>query len=215
MPKVSCAGALTIHGGHEWAPGARFDCVATIFGNFSPIEIVDRDHGVPNFVRDRLGVVDIDSIDQALLRELQDDARQTNRELASKAGVSPSTSLERVRSMRENGIITGYHAAVDLEAVGRPVQALISVRIRPPARPIIEGFREWAARLPETIGLFVTSGSHDFLIHIAVPDINGVYAFVIDRLTERREVADVHTTMVYEHVRSRRIDPADGRRRPR
>ncbi|MFJ4828860.1 Lrp/AsnC family transcriptional regulator [Streptomyces sp. NPDC088747] len=152
--------------------------------------------------------MEFDSTDLVLLRELQNDARQTNRDLAAKAGVSPSTSLERVRLLREQGVITGYHAALDLEAAGRPVQALISVRIRPPARPVINGFREWAAQLPETIGLFVISGAHDFLIHIAVPSVNDVYAFVIDRLTERREVADVQTTMVYEHVRSHRIEPA-------
>ncbi|MEW2548532.1 Lrp/AsnC family transcriptional regulator [Streptomyces sp. NPDC047002] len=156
-----------------------------------------------------------DAVDRALLRALQEDARQTNRDLAAKTGVSPSTSLERVRLLRERGAITGYHAAVDLDAVGRPVQALISVRIRPPARPAIEGFRNWAARLPEVIGLFVTSGSHDFLLHVAVPDVNGVYAFVIDRLTERREVADVQTTLAYEHVRTARIDPVQGEGEPR
>ncbi|MFC8662263.1 Lrp/AsnC family transcriptional regulator [Streptomyces sp. NPDC057199] len=152
--------------------------------------------------------MEFDSVDLVLLRALQNDARQTNRDLAAKAGVSPSTSLERIRLLREQGVVTGYHATLDLEAVGRPVQALISVRIRPPARPIINGFREWAAQLPETIGLFVTSGSHDFLIHIAVPSVNGVYAFVIDRLTERREVADVQTTLAYEHVQSHCVEPA-------
>jgi DNA-binding Lrp family transcriptional regulator len=152
--------------------------------------------------------MELDSLDRALLRHLQNDARQTNRDLAAKTGVSPSTSLERVRLLRERGVITGYHAALDLDAAGRPVQALISVRIRPPARPVIEGFREWAAQLPETIGLFVTSGAHDFLIHVAVPDVDSVYAFVIDRLTERREVVDVQTTLVYEHVQSRCIEPA-------
>ncbi|GLV76779.1 Lrp/AsnC family transcriptional regulator [Streptomyces hygroscopicus] len=156
--------------------------------------------------------MELDALDRALLQELQNDARRTNRELALRTGVSPSTSLERVRALRERGVISGYHAAVDLEAVGRPVQALISVRIRPPSRPVIEGFREWAAALPETIGLFVTSGAHDFLLHVAVPDTHGLYAFVIDRLTERREVADVQTTMVYEHAQSRRIDPAPAER---
>lgn len=169
----------------------------------------------PNVVRRTVDYMDLDALDRALLRELQTDARRTNRDLAASTGVSPSTSLERVRLLRERGVITGYHAAVDLEAVGRPVQALISVRIRPPARPVIEGFREWAARLPEVIGLFVTSGAHDFLIHIAVPDVNGVYAFVIDRLTERREVADVQTTLAYEHVRSRHVEPAADRPRDR
>lgn len=150
----------------------------------------------------------LDTLDRALLRELQHDARQSNRDLAATTGVSPSTSLERVRGLRDGGVICGYRAEVDLEAIGRPVQALIAVRIRPPSRPVIEGFREWAARLPETIGLFVTSGASDFLIHVAVPDTKGLYAFVIDRLTERREVADVQTSVVYEHVRSCHIDPA-------
>jgi len=151
--------------------------------------------------------MEFDALDRALLRELQHDARQTNRDLAAKTGVSPSTSLERVRLLRERGVITGYHAALDLEAAGRSVQALISVRIRPPARPVIEGFREWAQRLPETIGLFVTSGPHDFLIHVAVPDVDDVYGFIIDKLTERREVADVQTTLVFEHVQSRNVEP--------
>lgn len=149
----------------------------------------------------------LDELDRALLRALENDARQTNRELAAATGVAPSTSLERVRSLRQRGVIRGFRAEVDLPAVGRPVQALISVRIRPPSRQVIEAFREWAARLPETIGLFVTSGSQDFLIHVAVPDTDGLYAFVIDRLTERREVADVQTSIVYEHVRAPHVDP--------
>lgn len=150
--------------------------------------------------------MDLDELDRALLRALENDARQTNRELATAAGVAPSTSLERVRTLRRRGVIRGFRAEIDLAAVGRPVQALISVRIRPPSRKVIEGFREWAARLPETIGLFVTSGGQDFLVHVAVPDTDGLYAFVIDRLTERPEVADVQTSVVYEHVRAPHVD---------
>ncbi|MFH0178712.1 Lrp/AsnC family transcriptional regulator [Streptomyces cacaoi] len=79
------------------------------------------------------------NVDRILLRELQNDARQTNRDLAGKAGVSPSTSLERVRLLRERGVITGYHAALDLDTAGRPVQALISVRIRLQPAPSSRG----------------------------------------------------------------------------
>lgn len=168
-----------------------------------------------NFMRQHVHMSELDALDWSLLRELQNDARQTNRDLAAKSGVSPSTSLERVKALRERGVISGFHAALDLEAVGRPVQALISVRVRPPSRPVIEGFREWATRLPEVIGLFVTAGPHDFLLHVAVPDINGLYAFVIDRLTERREVADVQSTTVYEHVQPRTLTPPPGRQAAR
>lgn len=149
----------------------------------------------------------LDELDAALLRELQRDARRTNRDLADAVGVSASTALERVRGLRARGLIVGASLDLDLAQIGRPVQALIAVRIRPPSRAIIEAFRDWAAALPETIGLFVTSGTEDFLLHIAVADTDGLYSFVIDQLTQRREVADVRTNVVYEHVRPRIIEP--------
>jgi DNA-binding Lrp family transcriptional regulator len=58
------------------------------------------------------------------------------------------------------------------------------------------------ARLPEVLGVFVTTGTEDFLVHVAVADDQRLYAFVIDRLTQRREVADVRTSVVYEHLQA-------------
>ena len=144
----------------------------------------------------------LDDIDRHLLRLLQENGRITNRELAASVGVAPSTAIERVRALHAAGVITGYRAEIGLSAIGRPVQAMIAVRIRPPSRGNIENFRDWISRLPETVGVFVTSGAHDFLVHVAVPDTDGLYAFVIDRLTERPEVADVNTSVVYDHLRS-------------
>ena len=150
---------------------------------------------------------ELDSIDWTLIRELQHDARCSNRELAAAAHVSPSTSSERIRALRAEGVITGYHAAVDLASLGRNVQALSAVTIRPPTRTNIESFRNWAAALPELIGVFVVSGGSDFLLHVAVADTEALYAFVIDRLTERPEVADVNTNVVYEHLRRPVLEP--------
>ncbi|AWW36546.1 Lrp/AsnC family transcriptional regulator [Streptomyces cadmiisoli] len=151
--------------------------------------------------------MELDELDCLLLREIQRDGRQTNRELAATAGVAPSTSLERLRSLQRRGILKGFTAEVDLEALGRPVQALISVRIRPPSRKVLEGFRAWVRTRPEVVGIFVTTGSDDFLIHMAVPDTDYLYDFVIDELTERREVADVRTSIVYERLESRILLP--------
>lgn len=120
----------------------------------------------------------MDELDAALLRELQRDARGTNRDLAEAVGVSPSTALERVRALRRAGVVRGASLDLDLAAVGRPVQALIAVRIRPPSRDLIEGFRDWVSSLHETVGVFVVSGSEDFLVHIAVADTGGLYSFV-------------------------------------
>ncbi|GAA4573141.1 Lrp/AsnC family transcriptional regulator [Planotetraspora kaengkrachanensis] len=153
-------------------------------------------------------MADLDELDTAILRELQHDARRTNRDVAAAVGVSPTTALDRTRALRERGVIRGATLDVDLAEIGRPVQALIAVRIRPPSRRAIEAFRNWVRGLPETIGVFVVSGTEDFLIHVAVPGNDSLYAFVIDRLTERPEVADVRTSIVYEHLRVPVVAPA-------
>jgi len=74
----------------------------------------------------------------------------------------------------------------------------------------IEAFRDWAASLPELIGVFVVSGEQDFLLHVGVKDTDALYAFV----TDRAEVADVNTSVVYEHIRRAVLEPLDaGQRR--
>ncbi len=51
----------------------------------------------------------------------------------------------------------------------------VAVRVRPPTRRNIEAFRDWARQLPETVGVFVTAGTEEFLVHVAVPDNNSLY----------------------------------------
>ena len=76
-------------------------------------------------------MVRLDSVDHAILGVLQDDARTSNRDLAAAVHISPSTSSERVRACKAEGVIRGYHADVDFAALGRHVQALTAVTIRP------------------------------------------------------------------------------------
>ncbi|MGA8338487.1 MAG: winged helix-turn-helix transcriptional regulator, partial [Solirubrobacteraceae bacterium] len=63
----------------------------------------------------------VDDIDRALLELLARDARITNQRLADRVGVAPSTALARLRSLRDRGVIRGFHAEVDLAALGRPL----------------------------------------------------------------------------------------------
>jgi len=150
----------------------------------------------------------VDELDSALVAALQADGRRTNRELAAALGVAPSTSLERTRALRLRGVITGVHAEVDLAAIGRPVQAMITVRLRPQTRAVVHGFREFVARLPATLQVFVTTGTEDVLVHVAVPSTDALQEFVLDSLTKRKEVAGVRTEVVYSHVRNHEIPPA-------
>ncbi len=151
----------------------------------------------------RAGIPVIDELDRALIAQLLADARRSNRALADAVGASPTTTLDRIRRLQQRGVVLGATVEVSLPGIGRGVQALIAVRVRPPSRQHIEAFRDWAAEQPEVLAVFVTAGAEDFTLHLAVPDNEAVYAFVVDRLTTRREVADIRTSIVYEHLRNR------------
>jgi DNA-binding Lrp family transcriptional regulator len=149
----------------------------------------------------------VDELDSALVAALQADGRRSNRDLAAELGVAPSTALERVRALRVRGVLTGTHATVDPVAIGRPVQALVTIRLRPQSRQVIHGFRDFVAALPETIQAFVTTGPDDVLVHVAVPSTDALQAFVLDALTKRKEVAGVRTEVIFEHRRNHIIAP--------
>lgn len=149
----------------------------------------------------------MDELDSALVLALQADGRRSNRSLADELGVAPSTTLERTRSLLDRHVLSGYHATVDLGAVGRPIQAMITIRLRPQSRAIMHGFRDFVAALPETLSVFITTGFEDLLVHVAVPSTDALQDFVLDSLTKRKEVADVRTAVVFEHVRKHVITP--------
>jgi DNA-binding Lrp family transcriptional regulator len=152
----------------------------------------------------------VDEIDEAIVGELQRDARQSNRDLAAKLGIAASTCLERVRSLQKRGIITGFHAAVSLRAVNRDVQALIAVNVRPLNREVINDFKRYMAGLPEVLSVFVLAGGDDFLVHVAVPDIERLHDFLMDRFTNRREIVGFRSSIVYRHESGGAVTPLPG-----
>jgi DNA-binding Lrp family transcriptional regulator len=142
----------------------------------------------------------VDELDSAIIDHLQSDARQTNRELARRLGVAPSTALERVRLLRQRGVIRGYRAEINLPALNRSVQAFVAARVRPLSRTVIESFQTALVELPEVLAVFVVSGDDDFLIHVAVQDLEHLHAFLIDRLSQRREVVSFRSSVIYQSV---------------
>jgi DNA-binding Lrp family transcriptional regulator len=149
----------------------------------------------------------VDELDSAIVEHLQRDARQTNRDLARALGIAPSTCLERVRALRERGVISGSHAEVSLAALNRHVQALLHVQIRPLSREVIEGFKGYVSNLPEVLSVFVVAGGDDFLVHVAVPSVDALHAFLMDRFSKRREIVGFRSSVIYQHARNQVIAP--------
>jgi DNA-binding Lrp family transcriptional regulator len=147
----------------------------------------------------------LDRIDREMVAILSEDSRITNQELARRVGLAPSTSLERVRRLRESGVILGVHAEVDPEALGVGVEALVAVRMRQHTRELVEGFQAYAAALPEVVHIFHLTGAEDFLIHVACRDVHHLRQFSLDAFTTREEVAQIHTSLIYEQIRQHRL----------
>ncbi|MGK5551899.1 Lrp/AsnC family transcriptional regulator [Actinomadura kijaniata] len=151
----------------------------------------------------------MDELDEQIVRLLQTDARLSNRELARRIGVAPSTCLERVRSLTRRGVIRGYHADIDLPALNRGVQALVSVRLRTPNRAAIDGVKGDVSRMPEVMGLFVVAGEDDLVLHVAVPDLDRLHAFLVERLAPRPEIGGFRTSVIFQHSRRNVLESFD------
>jgi DNA-binding Lrp family transcriptional regulator len=149
---------------------------------------------VPNDLR-------LDDVDRALLEALSEDARLPNNRLAERVGVAPSTALQRVRALRRAGILRGFHAEIDLAALGRPLQAMVAVRLAVHAREQIEAFTSAVQDLPGVLSVFHLAGATDYLVWLAAADAQDLREFVVDHLATHPAVAHAETSLIYEHRR--------------
>lgn len=146
--------------------------------------------------------VALDQIDLAIVENLQKNARLSNKELANRVQLSPSSCLERVRRLNAAGVFRGFHAEVDPEALGLSLQAMIIVRLRRHSRRDVVAFRAHLLALPEVLAVFHVGGSSDFVVHVAVQDSNHLRDLALDAFTTRPEVGQMETHVIFEHTRS-------------
>ncbi len=144
----------------------------------------------------------LDRIDFSILRELRKNARLPNKSLAERVGVAPSTTLERVRRLRENGAIAGYHAEIAPAAVGIGLQAMISVRLAQHSRGDLDRFHAHLLTLREVLAFYHVAGANDYLLHVAVRDSDHLRDFALDAFTTRPEVAHIETSLIFTFRRN-------------
>ncbi len=136
------------------------------------------------------------------MAELSNNARLSNKELAAEVGLAPSSCLERVRRLQADGVLRGYHADVDPGALGIGIQAMIAVRLKQHSRELADSFRDHVRTRPEVVALWHVAGENDYLVQIAVRDVEHLRNFALDALTVRDEVAHLETSLIFEHRRA-------------
>jgi Lrp/AsnC family leucine-responsive transcriptional regulator len=123
-------------------------------------------------------VLKLDSIDCAIVQELQSNARISFAELGRHVGLSTPAVIERVRQLEDSRVILGYRADVDCAKVGLPVKAFIKVTV---AGDKLFSFADIARRVPEIIECHRVTGAESYIVQVAVEDVEHMEK-VIDSL---------------------------------
>jgi DNA-binding Lrp family transcriptional regulator len=140
----------------------------------------------------------LDGTDLSILAELAADGRLTNAALATRVGIAESTCIHRVRALREAGIITGFHARIDLAALGLPLQAVIKVRLGSHNRELVHSFHATLTDIPGVLTAFHVAGEDDYLLHVAVESPEALRDLVLEHITIHPAVRHTETHLVFE-----------------
>lgn len=153
--------------------------------------------------------IKLDRIDLKILRDLQDEGRITNVDLASRAGISPPPCLRRVRVLEDTGCIRGYHADLNPEALGFGVIVFAHVGLHSQAETDLVAFEDRIKSWPEVRECHMLAGETDFLLKIVSTDWDSYQRFLTTRLTSAPNVSVVKSSLAIRTAVTRPGVPID------
>lgn len=159
------------------------------------------ERGVTPETRLRNTRIKFDRIDLAILEQLQSDSKITNATLAQRVGISPPSTLERVKKLEQSGIIRGYVALLDPALVGKSICAIVHVALRQHGVGELEKFKKALLGFEEIQAAWHTAGEEDFILKVLVTDMDQYEQFVVHRLTSVPNVGRVHTSFCLSTVK--------------
>jgi DNA-binding Lrp family transcriptional regulator len=142
----------------------------------------------------------LDRTDLRILAELEENGRLTNAALAARVGVAESTCIQRVRGLRDAGVITRFRADIDPASLGLGIQAVIKVRLGSHNRDHVMSFRATLADIPGALAIFHVAGEDDYLVHVAVESAAALRDLVLEHITVHPAVRHTETQLVFEVI---------------
>jgi Lrp/AsnC family leucine-responsive transcriptional regulator len=151
----------------------------------------------------------LDPIDKKILDLLQENGRMTNAQLAKDVGLSPPPMLERVRKLEKQGIIRKYVALVDPKKVDRGTMALVSVSLRFHQKNAIQEFVKEIQNIPEILECHHITGEEDYVLKVAIKDIEEYERFLHERLTRISGIRKIKTSFILKTIKHQTKVPVD------
>src|ERR1700722_7767704 len=140
---------------------------------------------------------DPDRTDIAILRLLMNDARLSNKEMAAKVGLAPSSCHERLKNLRERNILLGSHAEVDLRPLGVALEALLFVQLAKLKTQEVDKFVQETSSVLEVRSVFLVSGHFDLVVHVAIRGMEHLKSVISDHFNRHVHVLRVETSMIF------------------
>lgn len=154
---------------------------------------------------------DMDPIDQKIVELLLRDGRMPNQAIADAVNVAPSTAHHHIAALVSSGVIKGFHAEVDLAAVGRPILAVILVQVRSSSRARLQPEIDRLSNLPGVLGVCLLASLFDLMLLVAMPHPAALSDFVVRELNQHQEIASTQTCLIMSHrCGGHGLDPAPG-----
>jgi len=143
----------------------------------------------------------IDNTDRKILNILQQDGRITNSKLASEIGISPPAMLERVKRLESSGVINRYVAIADREKTGFGLLAIVMVSLSLHQVSSLQSVKEQLVGLDEVLECYQMTGDVDFLLKIAIQDMNRYTEFVNKKLSGIPGIQNIKTSFVLDALK--------------
>jgi DNA-binding Lrp family transcriptional regulator len=151
----------------------------------------------------------LDEIDCRILEVLQRDGRISNQDLADEVGLSPSPCLRRVRQLESKGTVQKYVALVSPAAVGKALHAFVEVRLDRQTRASRDKFEAEVMKLPEVLECHIIAGDWDYLLRVAVRDLDELRDFHMNFLGKIPGIGNVKSNISMKVVKYSTALPLD------
>lgn len=143
----------------------------------------------------------LDEFDLRLLAALQQNGRLTNQELSEKVGLSASQCSRRRAALEHAGVIQGYQARLDAEALGISVIAFVRVALASHSEDNAHRFRDIIERAEEVQEAYAITGESDYLLKAVLPDLTALSRLVNDVLLHCGLVASVRSSIALDRLK--------------
>lgn len=141
-----------------------------------------------------------DETDRAILRALELDGRMPVSTLARQVGIAESTCHKRIQALVKAGIILGFHADLNLSALGVDIEALIFIRVNPYARDDLRKLQDFLKELKPVRQVYFMAGDKDFILHVAVQNTSELRELITENISTRKEISGTSTHLIFDHL---------------